>query len=165
MRKFKNEKKKVCRIEEVNINTGRVILYYKGGLSTIVHSDLKNVTQDPDIISSINSVHASWLGYYYGKFRTTSETSWSPNKSPGLFLKSNKGIFNILSQDRAGNILYVNKLNNERYLCDPISLLQNEYEIDNFDPSQACYIGILAWYGLSKRQSNFPTKPELRLVR
>ena len=153
------------RIEEIDLNTSTVIVH-RIGSHTIFKLPIADVMCDAEIISNIPSEQACWLGYYCGKMcnKTLLE-----DYSHTFSIRSIQGNYKISSQDRKGNIVYFNSKTQEIFTATPIEICENENVIKQFDPSQACYIGILAGKAVDKHgaQIFFPKskKPHLTLVK
>jgi len=67
-------------------------------------------------------------------------------------LLSNKtGQYCIAFQDRSGEVGYFDQKTRKEFLQQPLEMVKNTYLISQFDPSQACYIGLLAGISMEKK--------------
>lgn len=146
-----------CRLEEVNLETEEIIIYCRG-TRTIVKSKISDVVMDIAIIQNLTAVQASWLGYYYG-----SKSHFVNQKRKGLSLNCFKGKYQIISQDRKGEVTYQEINSKKIYKANPIDILSDESLIGDFDPTQACYIGILSGIMRVKSNKKKDIKPRPRL--
>lgn len=136
------------RIEEIDLSSQAVIFYCQG-VNTVLKMPIPEAISDDAIISNLRPTQACWLGYYYGKIARDIPSLTKRNVSDFLLCFS-QGQFKILSQDRKGDITYIDTKTKEIYTENPIELSKNEFVISRFDPSQACYIGIIAGINISR---------------
>jgi hypothetical protein len=95
------------------------------------------------------------LGYFYGRCYRFSQANTSNTKrlSPSpLLLKKNSGRYKILYHHRDGSISYTDCRDQREFTEYPQSILNNSHIINNFDSTQACYIGMLAGLSYEKMQ-------------
>lgn len=135
----------------------------------IFKDKISSAIRDSDIISGFAAIEACWLGYYYGSaFKNASNKKIQElTNKMNVLLKKNQGKYKIYALNRDGRLAYIDIETNTSYEESPLIIAQNESIISQFDPSQACYIGILS--GLETRNStdskNHALKPNLRLVK
>jgi hypothetical protein len=161
------------RIEEIDTKSRKVVIS-RMGMQTILKISLIDAVRDRSLISNLASDQACWLGYYCGKMcRDTILTSggfFNLSQDEQLGLEAKKGKYKILSQDRKGLILFYNLHDKTNHTQSPLDLISDKQLINEFDPTQACYIGILAGLltpkqvqALASKTTNV-IKPFLRLV-
>lgn len=73
--------------------------------------------------------------------------------------------YQIDSELRSGMICYKDLITDEKQYAYPEELINKPEEIGKFDATQACYIGILASLGASKRHHGLPNITALKLTR
>ncbi|OGT63238.1 MAG: hypothetical protein A3E85_05990 [Gammaproteobacteria bacterium RIFCSPHIGHO2_12_FULL_45_12] len=135
-------------------------------MRTILKLSIAEAIGDPNILCRLIPIQACWLGYY---------SSLSPEECKGLFverkgllLRFKKGRYKMLSLDRKGMISFLDARTNTTHTQRPVSIAQDPALISSFDPSQACYIGMLA--GIDRLKGK-PSSiigyqaPKLRLVK
>ncbi len=153
------------RVIEFNLKTQEVVLNVKRR-SIILKFDFAEAIKEISIIDALSAVDAALLGYFYGRCYRLSQASNEVNKkikpSP-LLLKKERGCFKIVSHNRDGNIGYVDSRTRQVSLENPVAIMRNFHVITNFDPTQACYIGILAGLSFEKVQA-IKLKPSLRII-
>lgn len=159
------------RIEEIDADRRIVVLHCRGGV-TILKLDISDTINDQSVISKLPPQHACLLGYYYGKthreYTASTTHSLSKNMNNGFMLQHRIGRFKMHSQDREGTITYFDTKTQEFMSDTPINIARDRFIISNFDPCQACYIGILA--GMSTASASeislqLKQKPRLRLIK
>lgn len=104
-----------------------------------------DVIYEHHIISGLSSRDACTLGVYYG-YNMKKMGSEHRSINYPLLCINNEGRYRLTHEDRDGNIGYIDTKTNENFLNSSIYLANNANIIDQFDPTQACYIGILAGY-------------------
>lgn len=160
------------KIEEIDLGNKVVVLRSKGAIATL-KIPLVEVMADPYIIPKLSPSQACWLGYYVGLLYDTSERLYQDQllkkSGYGFMLKNEKGHFRILSQNRKGEITYIDSLTHATQSDFPINIVQDNAVIKKFDSTQACYIGMLAGFHVLKNgelQSVRPFKKvQLRVVK
>lgn len=160
------------RIEEIDTKSKKVVLSRRG-MQTILKIPLLDAVKDKSLVARLKSDQACWLGYYCGKMCRDSELKSCamirPDQGAQFELEAKLGKYKIMSQDRKGKIIYFNRLDNTNHAHSPLDLISNRKLINEFDPSQACYIGMLAGLLTPKQVQaltfgNETIKPFLRLV-
>lgn len=136
---IKKEQKVFFRI--VDVNDGVVELHIKGKTSSM-KKDILDVIYETYIISGLSSLDACSLGIYYG-YNLKNLYSGRNSNYPLLCI-SNEGRYRLMSENRNGNIEFIDTKTNEKFCKCPIATSKNYQIIEKFDPTQACYIGILA---------------------
>jgi hypothetical protein len=80
-------------------------------------------------------------------------------------MKNARGKYRIHSMNRDGIISYLDTTKNLSHDRHPATIAKDETLISQFDPSQACYLGILAGLNADEPAKNVNyAKPNLRLI-
>ena len=141
-----------CRIVEINTRKQEVVFHIKNR-AIFIKSTFSEAIADLSIIDGLYSSEACWLGGYFGRALRSSFTggdALKKAKSMSFLLKNARGQYQILFQNRSDEVGYYDKKTKKEYLEHPLTIANNEYIISRFDPSQACYIGILAGISMEK---------------
>ena len=174
--KFSLAKKFPYKIEEINLQKNLVILTC-AGTRTVIKLTLEDVIADSVIINGLCPYQACLLGGCYGRLmRASPDRGHKLKKVKDMnFLLSNKqGRYVIRYQHRNGEIGYFNKKTRQELTEHPLTMANNRYIISEFDPTEACYIGILAGSSLEravlsgkeieKTEKLISKHPKLRIV-
>lgn len=158
----------LSRIENIDNVKNEVVFYVRGVISPIYLS-FDNLIQDTDIISSLNPVESSLLGYYYGcyyynflKIRNNLVSDFNCFQN----IPSHKHSIQML--DRNGNLIFLDPINSLQTTKSPSQIMMDKGLILKFTPLQSFYIGMLSGISESKNISkklNIQTKSKLRLVK
>ena len=148
--KIQKERKIFFRI--VDINENFIELHVKGK-SASAKKKVVDIIYENHIISGLSSCDACSLGVYYGFNLKNMCNDKIPIKYP-LLCMNNSGRYRLLYEERDGNIAYMNTITNEKFVKSPICLAKDYNTIEQFDPTQACYIGILAGSKCHKLESS-----------
>lgn len=124
------------RIEEIDVSN-KLLIVRSPGVRTILKIPINKAISDPNILGNLTSLQAAWLGYYFS-------LAYESNYDSSLMLTHRDGKYKILSLDRHGYIVYLNVHLKTSNRLTPAAILQNREILSGFDPSQACYIGVLA---------------------
>lgn len=164
------------KIEEIHLQKNLVILRCAGA-RTVLKLTLEDVIADSAIINGLCPEQACILGGCYGRLMKTSpdRSTKLKNAKEMTFLLSNKcGRYVIRYLHRNGEIEYYNKKTHQEFTEHPLTIVNNHYIIAEFDPTEACYIGILAGSslerailsgkGLSHTEELIKKPPKLRIV-
>jgi len=152
MLKFKNKlinkvihnRDNTCRIEKIDISK-RIIVIHCRGVNAPIRLSFDELINDNILLSNLSPKHASWVGYYYGKYyidlirskhNRTTEFDYS--------IENSTGKFKVIMLNRKGDLIYTDNHYDKNHVISPINAMANDIIIANFDPIQACYIGILA---------------------
>ena len=149
---FSAPKKYPYVIEEINIQENLAIIRCVG-TRVVIKFSLEEVVSDLSIISGLPPNQACILGGCYGRLMRGSHDRGKKlrNAEKMTFSLSNKqGNYIILFQHRNGDLGYLNKKTRQEFIESPLSLVNHDYIISEFDSSEACYIGILAGSSLEK---------------
>ncbi len=147
--RIKKEQKVFFRI--VDMDNGVVELHVKGKTSSMKKNVL-NVIYETHIISGLSSPDACSLGVFYG-YNLKGLFSGRNFNYPLLCI-SNEGRYRLMSENREGNIEFIDTKTMEKFVKCPIAIAKDYQIIEKFDPTQACYIGILAGIKKHKLESN-----------
>lgn len=157
--------KPAFRLDKINSENCTASIYCRGA-RVVINQKIHEVICNANIIHNMNSIQSSYLGYHYGLLLENSKSDVSflltKKRRSKFFLNFSKGENIILSITRDGHINYKNKNSDEINTKSPLDIYRNESSLIYFEPSQACYIGILA--GLSQRKSPRHNTPRLKLV-
>ncbi|OGT53631.1 MAG: hypothetical protein A3F17_01095 [Gammaproteobacteria bacterium RIFCSPHIGHO2_12_FULL_41_15] len=163
-------------IEEIDVSKHMLVVRCRGTRSVMKMSYVDIINQ-VEIIEGLSPVHACWIGGYLGRCLVNAEKKeiLQNRMNISFGLKNKKGRYKILFQNRNGDIGYFDQKTKREFLESPLVVANNDHLITGFDPSQACYIGMLAGLSLEKTLSQ-PSKglhqaqillkkpPKLRIV-
>lgn len=161
------------RLEEIDISK-KIVVVRSRGARAVLKLSIAEAIADPSIIANLLPSQACWLGYYAGLVYDPSEIQrqkqlLKKNADSGFALKCNKGCYRIVSQDRKGEITFVETTTQVVKTSFPIDIAQDDMVISSFDTSQACYVGILAGIHAAKYGANLNVKmnkrPILRIIK
>lgn len=142
---YRIQKEKKIFFKIIHIDQNYIELHVKGKTTSIKEKKVVDVIYEHHIISGLSSRDASMVGVYYG-YNLKKIGSKNRSINYPLLCINNEGRYRLTHEDRDGNIGYMDTKTNEIFLKSPIYLANNVTIIDQFDPTQACYIGILAGY-------------------
>lgn len=138
-----NKKRTLCRIEEINI-LKKFIIVHCLGVNAPIKLSFDDLISDYVLLSNLPPKQASWIGYYYGKYYNDLINNKHKCITKFDFTEeSSTGKFKILMLNRKGDLIYTDKEGIKSHIISPINAMNNEAIIANFDPIQACYIGVL----------------------
>lgn len=140
---------KYC-IEEIDTNTQEILLRCRG-TDTIIKLTYEAAISDAMILEGLSAEQACLLGGYYGRvMRAESGNHKHRAMKMKFLLHKHSGYYRIISQDRTGKIAYVDTSDNKEYVEYPLTIVSSRHIISKFDPSQACYLGMLAGVSIEK---------------
>lgn len=145
-------RRSLYQIEEIDIQTRRVIIHCRG-TRTVIKTTIEAVVSDYRLIAGLSPVQACLIGGYVGRAIQAKHHDGNAIKETrkmSFLLENHDGQYRIVFQDRSGQVGYVDKKSKQEFVELPLTIVKNEYAISRFDPSQACYIGILAGISLEK---------------
>ena len=116
--------KDLYRIEEININKKKAIIYCLR-TRTILKLSLIDVICDQKIICNLFSAHAAMIGYYLGKTYKQS-INFFENGANSFLLKFENSQYKILSQNRDRSITFINIKTKCVITNTPINIYQNQ---------------------------------------
>jgi uncharacterized integral membrane protein (TIGR00697 family) len=155
LKKLRDFSKPEFRLDKINSETNTASIYCRGA-RVVINQKIQEIICNADIIHNMRSIQSSYLGYYYGLLMKAekSDINFLLNKKrkSKFFLRSAEGKNTILSITRDGFINYKSKNSDKIHTKSPLDIYRNESSLIYFEPSQACYIGILA--GLSQKKSS-----------
>lgn len=161
-------------LEEIDINAAAVVIRCRGTRS-IIRMSLAEAVFDPHITSGLSPQQACYLGGYYGRLLRQSLVKGKAlrkAKSMSFLLNDQQGQYRIAFQNRNGDLGYIDQKTGKEFIEAPLTIVSNEHIIKQFDPSQACYIGMLAGLSLERdiQHDNITDtlnidKPTLRIVK
>jgi hypothetical protein len=145
-----------CRIVEINTSSQEVVFHFKYK-AVFLRCKLTEAIADLSVIDNLIPWEACWLGGYYGRALRASiegREALKKAKRMSFLLKNNRGRYRIVFQNRTGEIGYFDQKTKQEFIEHPLTVANNEHIISEFDPSQACYIGILAGISMEKTLSS-----------
>ena len=143
-----------CAIKEFDLKAKEVIIYCYGVRIITIRSSIAEIIGDSTIILNLPSYQSCWLGYYYGKLcaQSSYDAAFFHARGGRFLLRFTKGRFKIFSFDRENMLTYIDVKTNISYRESPLSIIaQDTFAINQFDSTQACYIGILAGLMVAKQ--------------
>lgn len=135
--------------------------------SALFYLTLEEMIADVDIIYSLHPVQACFVGIEYTKLmqQRANQTRCRDNALV-RYQQHRYGRYQIVAQDRARNITFIDSQSQVGYTMDPRDIALTEALISEFDAVQAFYIGQLAGVQI---HNPVPAKPSqqrhLRLVK
>ncbi len=169
------------QIESIDVTKGTMLLRLSGSC-TVIKTTIIDTIGNPKILSALTPLQACCIGGYYGRFlRKTlvGKEAIKTMKKMAFLLNGDKGQYKIIYQNRDGSLGYIHKKIRKEFVEQPLILVNSKKIISKFDPSQACYIGILAGISMDKIEKSSEKKeqgscvlpsaqsirPKLRLVK
>lgn len=138
----------LCHIEEIDLVKNSIIIHCRG-IAAPIKLRFDEIINDSVLLSNFSSKHASWIGYYYGRYYNTMINKQSCSSIPFSFTPatSNKRCY-ITMVTRRGELVYSDNITGAVYTMHPVRVMTSKDIIMHFDSIQACYIGFLS--GVSK---------------
>jgi hypothetical protein len=150
-----------CRIEKIDLNKKNVFIYCIGTTSLIKLS-FEEALFDTVLLASLPPKQASWIGYHYGKlYNQPIKHNNLLYKNEFSFRKSEKR-FTLISQNRNGNISYLDRMTNEVITGSVLEILTTDILIDKFESLEASYLGILGGILASKYKQKIVNRLAVR---
>lgn len=161
------------QISTIDLETQTALLHIKHK-NIFIKQTFSEIISTPSVLEGLSCKHACWIGIYYGKALRNALKDKKKLKNinkPSYLLKHKRGLYKIISENRDGTIDCLQIRTKRELNASPLLISQDENLIKLFDPSQACYIGILAGIEISKKErrasdtnSQYKT-PYLRIVK
>ena len=142
-------------IEEINFKSQMATVRCRGTRRAIKQS-FESIVGDTEILGGLSSIHACWIGALYGRvLRASFEKKSALRKANNMsfLLKNKKGKYSFIFENRTGEIGYLDQKSKKEFIEHPLTIARDNRIISRFDPSQACYIGMLAGISLEKALS------------
>ena len=139
-------------IEEIDVSNQKVVIRCRG-TKTIIRADYATVIGDENLISGVSPIQASIVGGYYGRaLRNAMKGNGilKQAKTMDFLLRHRVGRYKVLFQARNGDIGYLDQKSRQEFIEHPLTIVNNNHIISEFDSSEACYIGILAGSSLER---------------
>lgn len=141
--------------------------------STTLRATMNEIVLNKKILASFHPVQACYLGIEYSKYLQTPAGKEALDKNiklnPNTYLLHRYGIYKMHYEDRAGDIFFMCQKTKKSHLMDPRDIALSRELIEEFDATQAFYIGYLAGIKLKNpvRSSQTTTSivPRLKLVK
>src|SRR3989338_1367439 len=109
-----------CHIEEIDVSK-KIIIIRCRGINAPIKASFYEIINDILILSNLSPKHASWIGYYYGKYyselmSSKKEGAFSPDFD--FFMNDPARRFCITMLDRRGNLIcfYKKKISPKSFL-------------------------------------------------
>ena len=118
------------------------------GTNSIFHLQFDDIVSNIDILNGLHPIQACNLGIQYAKYLAQSQLPLEEQK-----LKVNQfnqtllhryGNYKLRSQDRHGNICFLDIQKKEQVILTPQEIVDSKAIIKQFDANHAFYIGIAA---------------------
>jgi hypothetical protein len=139
---FLNMDEALCHIVEIDVARELIVLHCRTVASPIKFK-FDEIITDVIMISNLRPEQAALVGYYYGMYCHNKKAGFNPATDYDFSFADSKKRYQILSQARFGNINYHDKLINEVHIKPVIQILAKRSLIMEFEPLEACYLGIL----------------------
>lgn len=147
----------LCRIEKIDLQKGTIYIHCRG-IDAPLKFKFHQIAADEAILSNLSSQHASWVGYYCGKFYLSSKNKFLNPQSN--FTNTNKR-YQVIAHNRNGDIDFLDKETNTLYNKNPREILTQKTLIAQFSGINAYYIGFLYGIKISKNQNNKKAPPNI----
>lgn len=159
----------LCHIEEIDLVRNVIVIHCRG-VDAPIKLSFDEIINDSVMLSNFSSKHASWIGYYYGKYYKGLVNQKRHCNIPFSFSQTTPHEkCSVTMVTRHGNLVYVNHATNTTHTMHPIRIMANKDLIMRFEPMQACYIGILSGISEEKisnpKSSSLPRAMQLKLVK
>ncbi|MFT3741564.1 MAG: hypothetical protein QM752_02655 [Gammaproteobacteria bacterium] len=111
--------------------------------SSIFYVKMVEILRDTEILYNLHPMQACYIGIEYSKNFDKSPTD---NKNYSKFYETQLTHAELVLsyRDRKGDLCFIKKDTNERYIMDPRDIALSRELINKFDSSQAFYIGLFA---------------------
>ena len=169
------------RIAEIDTQNHVFSLQVKGR-NLLITKDFFETISTENLIQNMSSLDASSIGFYCARLfyssKSSSKTSEKNSFNFPFALTHQYGRYELIGQDlRTQEITYVDKVHRTQFKELPTAVIQSDYIINKFDPTQACYIGVLAGRLVEKTAAKDKTqsveaveqllqkKPHLRVIK
>lgn len=141
--------------------------------SATFRSKITDIVFDSDILYGLHPIQACYIGIEYAKHIKSTKSSPTVHKNPKQYPASRYGAYELCYQNRKGNLCFTKVTTKETFLMDPRDIALSESLINEFDASQAFYIGLLAGLKLDNpaativddHNTTFINKPQLKLIK
>lgn len=153
------------RIQDINDKNHKVTVRCSGSRAIIV-THLMAIVGQAKIISGLSPEQACFLGGFYGRALSKNLggiEAFKKARKLQMLLQNNCGRYKIIYQNRDGEVGYFDQKKQIEYLEHPLDIVNQTSLIMGFDPSQACYLGILAGIELEKKLAKDIARKRQRL--
>lgn len=133
---------------------------------------IQQIVFDEDILYFLHPVHACFIGIEFARFAKSGYLN-AQNHDMSQYRKdpiNRYGLYEVLYKDRKGNICFSRLNHDKQFVMDPRDIVLSNDLIQEFDASQAFYIGLEAGFkidtqhGVDESQKEFK-KPNLTIVK
>lgn len=138
-------------------------------------ASITEIIYDIDILHGLHPIQACYIGIEYAKHLKTSNSTTTPQHEQKQ--KFNKysacryGKYVLCYQNRKGEVCFIDQNTNAEFIMDPRDIALSEELIQEFDATQAYYIGLLAGLKMNNPTPKFheaitrSKHPHLRIVK
>lgn len=166
----RSERSPLCNIEGIDLFNKKISIHCKG-VRTPIMLTFDEIINDSMILANLAPKHATWVGYYYGKYYydlIRNNAKYHDSSNLNFSINSTSGKFKLVMLTRNRELIYHDQ-NDHPHVISPIKAATQNHLISRFDPIQACYIGILAGASHARKQKLISKKPlkntQLHLVK
>ena len=113
---------------------------------------IKDMIFDSSILCGLHPIQACYIGIEYAKeLKKNIHTETPDDRKPSLKQTATcrYGKYNLLFQDRKGNLGFIERNTSKAYVMDPRDVALSKELIEEFDSAQAFYIGLTSGLKLS----------------
>ena len=154
-----------CSIEDINLINKKIIIVHHGIHNTKIKLTFNDIIEDPIILYNLSPLHSALIGYYYIISGAQLKKS-NKNDNFSVYSNDESSPFNILGLNRRGYLLYVNRETGETCQSLPLTILNDQNLLNQFNSLQANYIGILGGRMQNKiRGASHNSQPLLKIVK
>lgn len=129
---------------------------------SLFDSSLGEIVFDLDILHGLHPIQACYIAIEFSRKSHSEELKISSKKNTNI---SRYGKYQLYSEDRIGNIHFFDKFSKQELVMDPRDIALTEELIEEFDASEAFYIGFRAGRKLGVKIAQVRKAPYLRLVK
>lgn len=144
--------KPAFRLDKINFENNTASILCRGA-RVVINQKIQKIICNTNIINNMRSTQSACLGYHYGLLeneRNDIGYLLSKKSKSNFFFNIAKDENSILTITRGGYINYKSINSDKIYTKHPLDIYGDKSLLNNFGPSQACYIGILA--GISQKK-------------
>lgn len=121
----------------------------------IINLKLEEIVFDLDILHRLHPAQSCYIGIEYSKYIKFLSSQVEIQKRNKEKFRTHDifryGNYRLISQDRQGDICFLNVKTNEEFIMDPRDIALSEELINEFDAAQSFYIGLLTGLRLNNK--------------
>lgn len=143
-------------IEEIDM-PGHLVYLRCVGTRIVIKFKIESLIADMSVVNGLTPGQSCVLGGCYGRLLRAAlegRDALSRAKRMDFLLSNRSGRYKITFQNRNGDIGYFDQKTGQEFVEHPLSLVSNDFVVSELDPSQACYLGILAGISVEKAVSS-----------